>query len=61
MPGYLFQMDNDPQDWIMVAMFQDKASYVANAEDPDQDRWFKRLMEHLDGEPQWNDGEAFTV
>ncbi|MDA0987999.1 MAG: hypothetical protein O2783_02440 [Chloroflexi bacterium] len=61
MPGYLFQLDKDPQDWIMIAMFQDKASYVANAEDPDQDRWFKRLMEHLEGEPQWNDGEAFEV
>ena len=34
--GYLFQLDRDPQDWIMVALFQDKESYVANAEDPGQ-------------------------
>jgi hypothetical protein len=59
--GYLFQLDKDPQDWIMVALFQDKKSYVANADDPEQDRWFRRMMEHLDGEPQWHDGEAFEV
>jgi hypothetical protein len=59
--GYLFQLDKDPQDWIMVALFQDKKSYVANADDPEQDRWFRRMMEHLDGEPQWNDGEAIEI
>ena len=61
MSGYLYQLDRDPQDWIMVALFQDKESYVANAEDPEQDQWFRKLMEHLDGEPQWHDGEAFEV
>jgi len=59
--GYLYQLDSDPQDWIMVALFDDKESYVANAEDPEQDRRFRQLMEHLDGEPQWHDGEAFSV
>lgn len=57
--GHMFQLDRDPQEWIMVALFQDKASYEANAGDPEQDRWFRRLMEHLEGEPEWNDGEAF--
>ena len=61
MSGYLFQLDSDPQDWIMVALFQDKETYRANADDPEQDRWFRRLMEHLEGEPQWHDGEAFEV
>ena len=59
--GYLYQMDSDPQDWILVALFDDKESYVANAEDPEQDVWFRKLMEHLEGEPQWHDGEAFAV
>jgi len=61
MPGYLFQLDLDPLDWIMIALFEDKESYSANAADPDQDKWFRRLMEHLDGEPQWNDGEAIQM
>ena len=45
----------------MVAIFPDKDSYCANADDPEQDQWFRKLMEHLDGEPQWHDGEAFEV
>ena len=36
--GYLFQLDRDPQDWIMIGMFRDKETYLANANDPDQDR-----------------------
>ena len=61
MSSYIFQLDSDPLDWILVALFQDKDSYVANAEDPEQDKWFRQLMEHLDGEPQWHDGEAFEA
>ena len=36
--GYLFQLDSDPQDWIMVALFEDKESYEANADDPEHER-----------------------
>ena len=35
--GYVYQLDKDPRDMIIVAVFQDKASYEANAEDPEQD------------------------
>jgi quinol monooxygenase YgiN len=59
--GYLYQLDRDPQDWIMVALFQDKDFYRANAEDPAQDLWFRQFMEHLEQEPQWHDGEAFAI
>ncbi len=37
--GYVFQLDSDPQEMIMVAVFQDKETYVANAENPEQDKW----------------------
>ena len=59
--GYMFKQDRDPQDWILVAVFTDKAAYRANADDPEQDRWFRSLMEHLEGEPQWHDGEVFET
>ena len=57
----LFQLDRDPQDWIMVAVFDEKASYQANADDPAQDQWFRKLMEHLEREPEWHDGEAIEA
>ena len=59
--GYMFKQDSDPQDWILVAVFTDKAAYRANADNPEQDRWFRSLMEHLEGEPQWHDGEVFET
>ena len=59
--SYAFKLDRDPQDWILVALFEDKKSYRANAEDPEQDRWFRQMMEHLESEPEWHDGEAFEA
>ena len=46
---------------ILVAVFQDKASYEANADDPEQDKWFKEVMEMFEAEPDWNDGEIVVA
>lgn len=55
--GYVMRPDNRPGELIGVAMFRDKASYLANADDPDQDRWFQRIRELLEADPEWEDGE----
>ena len=55
--GYMVRLDNDPQDMIMIGIFENKDTYQANANDPEQDKWFRRIMEHLESEPQWHDGE----
>ena len=55
--GYLYKLDSDSRNHIMVAVFQDKASYRANADDPEQDKWFRELRQHLESDPEWNDGE----
>jgi len=39
-----------------VAVFQDEATYRANANDPEQDKWYRRLREHLQADPEWHDG-----
>jgi len=59
--GYLVQLDSDPQDMIMIGIFDNKDVYTKNADDPEQDRWFRRLMEHLESEPDWHDGEFTEV
>ena len=41
----------------MIGIFESKETYQKNANDPDQDQWFQRIMEHLESEPQWHDGE----
>jgi len=59
-PEYMvawFVMNPDEQrDWIGVAVFKDKESYVKNAENPDQHKRFMEMMQHLDAEPTWTDG-----
>ena len=59
--GYIFRLDKDPQDMILVAVFQHKETYVANASDPEQDQWFRQFRAHMEADPQWNDGEVFAT
>ena len=45
----------------MIAMFEDKEAYFANANDPEQDRWYQRFRERLEVDPVWEDGEFHSV
>jgi hypothetical protein len=54
--GYVFQPEGSPGEWIGVVVFADRESYRANAEDPAQDRWYRRLREALEADPAWEDG-----
>ena len=47
--------DKDPERLVLVVHFRDKASYVANAESPEQNTKYQRMLELLDGEPEWID------
>ena len=55
--GYLFRLDSDSQEMIMIAVFRDKESYVANADDPETDKWYQEMRQHLEADPVWHDGE----
>ena len=56
-PGYILKPDNDPNGALLMAVFEDKESYVANAQDPEQDKWFRQFRANLDADPDWTDGE----
>lgn len=53
---YVYQMDADSREYYMVAMFDSKESYFANANSSEQHARFMRLMTVLEGEPEWHDG-----
>jgi quinol monooxygenase YgiN len=53
----LMKPDAGSGELVGVAVFEDKATYEANANDPEQDRWFRSLRELLDADPEWEDGE----
>jgi hypothetical protein len=52
-----FVMDpDDNSEWIGVAVFDNKQSYIDNANSPEQNENFLKMMEHLESEPTWTDG-----
>lgn len=54
----LYKLDNDPNEVIMAVFFQDKASYQANANDPEMHKEYEQYRALLDADPEWNDGEV---
>ncbi len=59
--GYVFRSESDPEHMILVAAFDDQQTYRANADNPEQDRWFRRVREHLRDDPLWEDGEIVST
>ena len=55
--GVLMKPDSSSGEFIGVAIFQDKQSYVANADNPAQREWFGKLRDVLEADPEWEDGE----
>ena len=55
--SYLFKLRDHPDELIGVAVFDSEAHYRANAEDPEQDRWYRDLRALLETDPEWNDGD----
>lgn len=53
----IYRMDNDPDEIYLAVVFDDRESYHANAQSPEQDQRYGRMLELLDGEPEWHDGE----
>lgn len=59
--GYLFHPTSRNGDLMGVAVFDSEASYRKNADDPEQDRWYRQLRELLEADPEWNDGDVLVA
>lgn len=57
--SYTYRLDRDSNEILIVAVFRDKESYDANADDPEQDKWFQRARELMTSDPEWMDGEIY--
>ena len=64
-PGEVVQLvghvDGQPDDLVFVALVQDKATYQQMAAMPEQDAWYRRMTEHVDGDVQWEDVEMERI
>ena len=49
---------SNPAEIMVAVVFDSKENYVANAEDPEQDEWYQKLVALLEAEPRWIDGES---
>ncbi len=55
--GYMLRPDRNPSEIVLIALFETRETYRTNADDPEQDRWYRQLREHLEADPTWEDGE----
>lgn len=54
---YVYQMDANPQEYMLVAVFENREAYRANAASPAQHERFMELRALLTADPEWHDGE----
>jgi len=55
---YVFKSDGRPGEYYLIGIFRDREHYYANAQDPETDRWYRRMRETLAADPEWHDGEV---
>ena len=53
---YYFQMDNDSNEFYLVALFKDKETYMANADSTEQHERYLVFRSFLESDPEWHDG-----
>jgi quinol monooxygenase YgiN len=52
--------ESNPGEVIVSVVFDNKANYDANANDPAQDKWYQEMRALLDADPRWMDGEVLA-
>lgn len=64
-PGFIsthiLHADADPDEYYLLAVFEDRDSYRRNADDPEQDSRYRRMRELLDADPEWHDGDIVAM
>lgn len=53
----LYRMDAAANSYYLSVVFEDKESYFANANSPEQHARYEAMMALLAAEPEWHDGE----
>src|SRR4051812_35368123 len=56
----IYRSVTNPSELMVAVVFDSKASYEENANDPEQDAWYREMVTLLDGEPRWMDGEILA-
>ena len=54
---YVYRMDANPNEFYLVAVFESRETYQANAASPEQHQRYLELRALLTADPEWHDGE----
>jgi len=54
----IFRSTKDPNEIWLSVVFESEEAYRKNADSPDMDKEYRRMLEHLQGEPEWHDGNV---
>lgn len=54
---HVYQMDNDPREFMLVVFFESKEAYHANAQRTETNTEFETMMQFMVKEPEWHDGQ----
>jgi quinol monooxygenase YgiN len=61
-PGWiyttLFRADADSNEIWMSVVFENADLYKKNANSPEMTREYRAMLEHLQAEPEWHDGDV---
>ncbi len=61
MARYIFRMDANPNVLFLVAVFETREAYQANAASPQQHERYLELRALLNADPEWHDGEIIDA
>ncbi|HWO73204.1 MAG TPA: antibiotic biosynthesis monooxygenase [Dehalococcoidia bacterium] len=53
----IYRNVSNPSEIMVAVVFDSEENYKANAEDPEQDAWYRQLRDLLEADPRWIDGE----
>jgi quinol monooxygenase YgiN len=54
---YVYRMDNNPNEYYLVVLFESEEAYKRNAASPEQDARYQKIRALLASDPEWHDGE----
>ncbi|MGE0601998.1 MAG: putative quinol monooxygenase [Dehalococcoidia bacterium] len=59
--GTLNRETDNPNELLLSVVFSSQKAYEDNANNPEQDKWYRELVAMLESEPQWIDGQVLGV
>lgn len=51
------ESQSHPGEYVNTLVFDDRETYMRNANDPEQSLWYHRLCSLLESDPEWEDGD----